>query len=279
MYCFSCGNELDKSVKYCNKCGEKQPKSKQIISDFSPSNKQIEPERNLSSNPINKQSQLVTDKSPTVHEDKKAVSAKKNKKWYTNLLSGVAVLVGIIIFSTAGTIGKEVGRFLGSDKGDGSISEQAKSFFSNNDIKPYTSTAEGFTINFPGFPNTEKDTLDLQGYVIPYTNFLRLSENEENVFQISVIDYSPLPSEQQLSLDGAVNGVISNIEGAKPGSSIKSMMGGNESVQGDFTAPIDGKVYDGHVEATLNGRKMYAILTIGATTQQFEDFVSSFKFN
>src|SRR5690242_2099231 len=72
----------------------------------------------------------------------------------------------IVIFTAAGII-----RFVFSDRGNGSISDQVQTALSSTDLQPFTSTAYGFQISFPNHPRISNQTVRSDRYSLPTTTY------------------------------------------------------------------------------------------------------------
>jgi hypothetical protein len=144
---------------------------------------------------------------------------------------------------------------------------------------PYTSVEHGFVINFPGFPQVERQTIKESGYNIPYTIYSADTDNGNKAYLVGVYDFTGIEINETGALEGAVNGAVQNTKGATLVSSSFSTFLGLKSIDAHYSAPIDGKNYDGYIKGFIKGGKMYAIFTIGETETAFDSFANTFSFN
>lgn len=148
----------------------------------------------------------------------------------------------------------------------------------NTQFTPYTSVEHGFSVDFPGLPETERETIEASGYSIPYTSYMKDTANGEVIYLVAVYDYSGIELNESGALEGAVNGAVQNTQGASLISSEFSTYSGLNAIDAHYTAPVEGKTYDGYMKGFIKSGKMYAIFTIGANKYQFDDFMTSFNF-
>lgn len=192
---------------------------------------------------------------------------KKDKKFILSVLISVLVLVFIFICYAV------------FQSGSGSDTNSSESLLlTNEQFTQYTSIEHGFKIDFPGFPETARDSIDANGYSIPYTTYTKYMDNGEIAYMVGVFDYSGIELNETGALEGAVNGAVQNTQDAVLISSEFSTYNGLNAIDAHYTAPIDGKTYDFYVKDIIKSGKMYSIISIGASKSDFDKYVGSLIF-
>lgn len=193
---------------------------------------------------------------------------KRNKIAWTILLLIIAIFVVLIVVAMSSD----------NDSSSSSTSNTPSTLLTNVAFTPYNSVEHGFKIDLPGFPETERDTVDGNGYSIPYTSYLKEAEGGEVVYLVAVYDYSGLDLNESGALEGAVNGVVQNTQGASLITSEFTTYSGLNAIDAHYIAPIEGKSYDGYMKAFIKSGKMFAVFTIGASEPEFDKYMESFSF-
>ena len=208
---------------------------------------------------------FISDKEFLAGEPKRK---RRNKIAWTILLLIIAVFVVLIIVAVSSS----------SNSSNSSTNSSPNSLLTSEAMTPYNSVEHGFKINFPGFPETERDTVEVSGYSIPYTSYLKESNGGEVAYLVAVYDYSGLDLNESGALEGAVNGAVQNTQGASLISSELTTYRGLNAIDAHYIAPIEGKSYDGYMKAFIKSGKMIAVFTIGASKSEFDNYMGSFSF-
>lgn len=152
------------------------------------------------------------------------------------------------------------------------------SLLTNETSTPYNSVEHGFKVNFPGFPEIERETLQFEGYSIPYTSYAKDTDGGEVAYLAAVYDYSGLELNENGALEGAVNGAVQNTQGASLISSNFTTYKGLNAIDAYYTLPLDSKTYNAYIKGFIKSGKMYSLFSFGATKTEFDKFVESFSF-
>lgn len=149
----------------------------------------------------------------------------------------------------------------------------------------YTSSADGFSVNFAGPPQVTKTTFTSPtAGAIPLTKYVVTSGSgaSEQYYAIDVYHY---PASYQFPsgyLTGALDifamAVSAKYPGAKLTSSQTTQLLGNPAIQGTFTVTTSGKQSQDYVTITTKGRNTYGIGTYGISQSDYNAFVNSFMF-
>jgi hypothetical protein len=216
---------------------------------------------------------ISTASGETESSSKKASSAV----WSTFVKVGGVIAI-IVVLGLSRVFGAGVAQYFTST-GNGTPSERAQSLLTNKELKEYVSTEHGFRAVFPGFPQIERDSLDLQGYNVPYAMYAASIDENSDTRAVLVWDYTPIIDDaSQISLEGALNGMVQNTPGASLISTRVSVLGGVEALEGYYTAPENGQVFDSYARLTNRGVKLYAVWTFGVSKAEFDTFADSFRF-
>ncbi len=209
-------------------------------------------------------SAFISDKEFLAGEPKRK---RRNRIAWTILLLIIAIFVALIVIGVS------------SDSNSSNTSTGGtSSILTNEALTPYNSVEHSFKVDFPGFPETERETLQSEGYSIPYTAYTKDTSDGEVVYIAAVYDYSGLELNENGALEGAVNGAVQGTEGAKLISSQFTTYKGFNAIDAYYTAPVEGKTYDAHIKGIIKSKKMYALFGVGTTKTEFDKFVGSFSF-
>lgn len=163
--------------------------------------------------------------------------------------------------------------------GNGTAVERAQALLTNKEEKEYVSTDHGFRAVFPGFPQIERDSLSLEGYSVPYAMYTASIDENADTRAVFVYDYTGIIDDvSQISLEGALNGMVQNTPGASLISSGQSSLGGQEALEGYYTAPESGQILHSYARVATRGVKLYALWSAGLSKNEFDAFADSFRF-
>ena len=160
----------------------------------------------------------------------------------------------------------------------GDVDYQDSLLATNTEMKAFNSVEHGFRVDFPGFPTVEDKNLEINGTSIPYTMYFKSSPNESGEYLAAVEDFTGMTIDVKRALEGGVNGMVQNIEGAELVSSGYSTFLGHESIDAHYTAPLNGLSLDGYTTLFMKEQNLYILGTIGVTKAEFDEFVGTFQF-
>jgi hypothetical protein len=195
-------------------------------------------------------------------------------------LSGIISIVVVLIVGA-------VVRTVFADHGNGSISDQVQNAISDTSPQPFTSTAYGFRISFPGYPTVNNETIQSGSYSIPETVYERANDNN-TAYVAAGYNLSSLPdlsSDPNGVLESSLNGAVEAMGKADgmTSSSITSSSFNQFLDLPGLQATVDLKTTDGtdytaYFQIFLKADKMFAIETIGIGQSDFNTIAQSFSF-
>ena len=200
--------------------------------------------------------------------------AKSKKKSSIPVKLG-GIVAFIVTFVIVGAVLRHFG--MGSNS---STNQPSNYLTTNNSTRVYTSTQDGFSINFPGNPTATDSTVQVQGVSVPTTTYERDNNNGNTDFIVSVDKYPASFDESDVNarLEGALNGEIQNVKGATLVSSNFGTLAGYTSITGHARVSESGQTYDLFSTDLLKGNTLYQIITVGASETDFNSFTTSFQF-
>jgi len=156
----------------------------------------------------------------------------------------------------------------------------------------YTSTADGFTVNYPSSPKVTKTTVPTPNAgAIPVTEYRKTfsSGSEYAFYTVSVYHYPPT---YKLTGDDLSSGLqtfnkilIALYPGTKVANQQSAEFLGNPALTGTLVVPV--KLTPGNAAttdtsdyftATINGQNIYVISAYGMDQNNYNAFLKSFKF-
>jgi len=158
-------------------------------------------------------------------------------------------------------------------------SQTNSSLTTSTSTRPYESTQYGFSIDFPGIPTATDSTSKVQGISVPTTSYELDNNNGNTDFYVTVVAYPSQfnMSDTKTTLEGALNGEIENIKGATLVSSSYGTLEGYTSITGHATVSNNGQTFNLYITILLKSNTLYAIVTVGATQSDFNNFANSFQ--
>jgi hypothetical protein len=197
----------------------------------------------------------------------------QKKKWSRTVV-GVVVFLLIYALFNLGT------KFLLSDRGDAPVADQLKTLTSSEEAKEFVSSQHGFKINFPGFPSTEKEEIEVEGVMLPYTVYLRENDNGNKAYAVAAVNYPQesfeITEENSNSvLESALNGSAQAVKGRIVSTELTKHLN-YPALQGYIKISQDGREYDYYAFLLLKGNDLFMIYTIGTSKSDFESFQKSF---
>lgn len=204
-----------------------------------------------------------------------AIKATKAKRILVTVGSVASFLI-IVALARGG--GQLLGQFIRSGVDGVTQSNSAQSFLSNKQLKEYVSSEQGFRAVFPGFPSIDRQTLTVRGYHVPSVTYSASVEPNHDARFIYVWDYSAMPgAADSIDNEGALNGMVQNIQGGRLVSSTPATLGGLAALEGYFTTPVDGQSLDSYARIAHRGTRMYGAMAMGLSKADFDDFAGSFQ--
>lgn len=197
----------------------------------------------------------------------------------------VAVVIGSIIAALVLLVGLGLLiRNMSDDSETNSADDtNSSSFLDDSDMTPYVSSEYNFTVDFPGFPATEHSTLDVEGAAVPYTQYVKETDNGSKAYMLQVATYPEsdfdLTGQERGSLDGAINGSAQNSGATIVNSSNDGTFHGYPSAEATLSYAEAGTTYTMYALYFIKDNALYTLMTIGVDEDAFDAFTESFKFN
>jgi uncharacterized membrane protein YhaH (DUF805 family) len=190
------------------------------------------------------------------------------------LLRGFGVLIVLIL---VGGATRGLGGVL-REQFDSRPTTTAQELLTDDTFREYVASDFGFNVHFPGFPERDDQTMDVQGYDVPYTVYMREIEGGKKAYMAAVYDYRGAALDpSQLNLEGALNGMAQGMD-ATLDSTSSAVLGNEAALEGRMTANVEGTAYPGYARLMVRDMRMYAVLTVGSDYAQFDAFADSFAF-
>jgi hypothetical protein len=202
------------------------------------------------------------------------VIAKTNR----NLLFALAVMI-----IAGGIFAVVVSQSNSSDNGLDLDSDAIVEEIFNDDLEEYRSVQFNFKIDFPGFHIQDETSVTVEGIEVPATFYQVEGETVNELYQVSVGDYSVLEttfSEEDIraSLEGAANGIVRAFDDGKLISADFIEFRGGEWIEASFSVNFEGELIEGYIRATIEDEKQYALYGFGISEAKFQRFANSFEF-
>ena len=149
----------------------------------------------------------------------------------------------------------------------------------------YASSADGFSIGFPGTPQVTQTS-----FASPTAGSIAMTEYKEGsshgsigaYYAVYVVHY---PAGYQFSnayLNGALKEYVKIVNSEHSGAALanqtSTQVAGHAAVSALVTVPIVGFTTDNYVAVTANGSNAYIVSTYGMGQSDFNSFVSSLTF-
>lgn len=160
-------------------------------------------------------------------------------------------------------------------------SSDSTSFLPGTSMELYTSSEHGFKVNFPGFPETEHTSVDVEGRTIPLTQYSKFFDNDSKGYMVQAGDYPAdlvQSGNERSIIDGAINGIGRSAGFTLYSSSNNGTIQGYPSGSASYTATQSGQSYDVYTIHIVRSNKLYTLMSIGVSKGDFDTFVSSFQF-
>lgn len=160
-------------------------------------------------------------------------------------------------------------------------SSDSSSILSDTSMKPYVSSEHGFKVNFPGFPETEHTSTEANGRTIPLTQYSKFFDNDNKGYLVQAGDYPAdliQSGNERGIIDGAINGTGRSSGFTLLSSSNNETLQGYPSGSASYTFTQRGLSYDVYTRNILDGNKLYTLMSIGVSKDDFDVFANSFQF-
>ncbi len=190
------------------------------------------------------------------------------------LVLGVVGVLSILVFFFADSSSTPPANTTGATNNTDSVP---------NGWQTFNSVEQGFSINFPTYPSTDRipeDKINEYAYSgIQYTS----APDNDTVYMAQVGDYDipPKDYDNKAGLEGIVNGMINEV-GGKLNSSSFIKFNGYDAVNFIFTSK-DGYFGNGlaFIRDDLGKIKAYILMKFSANNDKtnFDSFINSFKIN
>ena len=82
----------------------------------------------------------------------------------------------------------------------------------------------------------------------------------------------------QLSIEGAMNGMVQNVSGSRLVSTTNATMSNQPALQGKMVIPSDGVEYESYVRLVQRDKQIFGVWTMGTDYALFESIANSFQF-
>lgn len=142
----------------------------------------------------------------------------------------------------------------------------------------------GFSIDFPGTPETENLTENIDGVSVPMTQYGYETDDQNAAYLVQVAVYPQDEFDVENNARAALDGAMEGMGGADGSTMIDSSEGtflGYPSSEGTFEIKdgIRSITYETYALNFIKGNSLYTIMTVGADRSEFDSFVDSFSFN
>ena len=164
---------------------------------------------------------------------------------------------------------------------DSPAKEQTSSTDKTQDTQPesYTSETHKFNINFPGEPEVNNSTLDVDGTSVPYTQYMREEGRGSSAYLVQIADYPSsfdFTGVEREALDGAIDGMAKTSDATIISRTNTGTFLGSPSSDAVFTITAAGEEYTAYARNFLKGNRLYTIMTLGVAEADYQKFLISF---
>ena len=156
----------------------------------------------------------------------------------------------------------------------------------------YASKEDGFAVNFPTLPKVENTTYKSNSAgMIPLTEYVQefTSGRERAWYKVAVYHFPDNYKFADNFLDESADVYVGSVSAMHPGSKVtsheKTQFLGSPAIAGTVTVPMrlslksaDTTDTNNYALMTVKGKNLYIISTYGMTQNNFNAFLSSFKF-
>lgn len=201
---------------------------------------------------------------------RKIVSTSVNKI----ALAGTALLLAAgLAACSAGTGTPE------SNQSEAPAAQSAESAEPEADL--FSDPEFNFQIALPAEPVVQPINEEVEGVQIVGNMYLTEISNEE-AYVIGVSRYEMTDPDavwdDRASLEGAVQGMVSNVDGTIVTTSNEGTLLGYPSSETLFTVEADGLTFDGRSQMVIRDQTLYNIMGMGVSEEDFNALVASFSF-
>lgn len=151
------------------------------------------------------------------------------------------------------------------------------------DWEAYKSSEHGFTVDFPGFPSTKSQNLDVEGVPVPLTQYVKDLDNGSKAYIAQVAKY---PKDQlditaniRGALDGSINGSAQGDDSTITDSENSSEFLGYPAATATVQNTQSSEPITIYTLSFVKGNDLYTLMTAGVSKPDFDRFTKSFKFD
>lgn len=150
--------------------------------------------------------------------------------------------------------------------------EQPKS----QELSPYSSTKDGFTVLMPKDPTISQATETFGTHQIPANVYNKSVESGAKDYTVIAYDFSGIPIDPKATLDQALNNTLGRFSNAQIES---SSLADSNSLKAIFNVAKKDKLYESHAKYIFHDNQLYALILVGGDEIKFNEFYNSLKFN
>jgi hypothetical protein len=202
-------------------------------------------------------------------------SKKVSQHHKARILGTVSTILAIMVLYLGAILSSSLIGYL-SIKDDGGANRPA----TNNNVKTYTSAQYNFSADFPGLPVEKNSSEKIQDYDVPTTTIEKDLDNGSKVYYIQIVNYPAAfdMSDTTARLEGAFNGSVQNTKGASNPTNKLIKFANFDGIGGSYNVDSDGQTYTVRLVHFLNGNKLYTLMAIGTSDEEYQSFINSFHF-
>lgn len=160
-------------------------------------------------------------------------------------------------------------------EGESTTSNHVQSVLSRDELKPYTSHDNHFTILMPGIPEINESTENFDQYSIKTTTYQKTIENGSKDYIVIVHDLSTTNIDKATVLNKALDNLLQKY----PGAQISTSTDQNGNLEATFNVSKKDRLYESNVKSILRTNKIYSVILIGSDDGKFTEFANSLQFN
>lgn len=179
-----------------------------------------------------------------------------------------------VVIVCAALVGFSAGAAMIDSRSD---KESTSNLLTGKESKEYISTEHGFKAVYPGLPSASRETVDIEGYSVTQVFYAR--ELGSKYYTIAVADCPPEfdMSDTKSRLQGALNGSAQNVQNGRVLNSFFTTFAGYDAIDGVIAATDSGQDVTLYVRDFLIGNRLYTIMTMETTEEEYINFRNSFQ--
>ncbi|WP_187977423.1 hypothetical protein [Mycetocola sp. JXN-3] len=143
------------------------------------------------------------------------------------------------------------------------------------DWEDYTSAKDGFTVQFPGMPQSQTLDVPAGDISVPTTTYMK-ENGTDSAYMVQVAQLpGPFPAaELEDRLQGALNGMVQSQSGTVVSSDLVDYQG-TRAIRSEAKVPLNGNDYPAHSIIFFDEGRMFLLTTIGAPEADFTKMMDS----